>query len=194
MSRYLRTDEQHDVLVSLREVRNQFQRIDHDRNCWKWAIIALASAVNGALTCNLTGTMQVGALEMKCASKTIAALQKDSHEEMPQQRLASPAELLRRSKVSERIEAAGPRLEVLPLQEASFNRLFEFRDEFLHFKPSSVSIEISRLPSIVHNVMQIIKATIDDEWSFRHLDAPLQAELRELCDRIIQELERLGRF
>ncbi len=190
MPKYLRTDEQHDVLVSLKEVRNQIVRTDQDIDCWKWALIALASAVNGALTCNLSGTMQVGALCQKNAKRTITALQMDSSEELPEPRLANPHELLRRAKGEGRIEQAGPLIYATASQEKSFLRLFEFRNQFIHFHPTSWSIEITGMPSIFLDVMQIIEGTIDDGWSFRHLDETLGAELRTLFAEIVKELKQ----
>ncbi len=97
---YLSTDEQHDVLVSLREVLHQVERVAAgDIHCWKWAVIALASAVNGTLTCNLSGTMQVGALRKDDAEQTIMALQRDGATEMPPKpRLAPPDILLKRAR------------------------------------------------------------------------------------------------
>lgn len=194
MPNYLRTDEQHDVLVSLREVKHQLQRIDQDLNCWKWAVIALASAVNGGLTCNLTGTMQVGALTEKRAKLTIEALQSEPPKEIPDPRLAGPRDLLRRAQgVSKRFERAGRQLPLTESQTSSFKRLFDFRDMFVHFKPTGWSIEVSGMPSIFQDVMQIIEASVSDGWSFRHLEPELQDELTLLCNEIAQELEQLGR-
>ena len=92
MAQYLSTDEQHDVVVSLSEVAHQLERVAAGNiHCWKWATIALASAVNGALTCHLSGTMQVGALDEDDAYATIAALQKGAPVAVPTKpRLASP--------------------------------------------------------------------------------------------------------
>lgn len=188
MSRYLRTDEQYDVLVSLKEVRFQILRTDQDIDCWKWALIALASAVNGALTCNLSGTAQVGALDKKTAKKMIAALQNDSGEQAPEPRLAGPHELLQRAKGSGRIEGAGPHISVPKPQENSFRRIFKFRNQFIHFSPTGWSIELIGMPSIFLDVMQIIGATIDDGWSFRHLNETHYAELQMLYSEVVNEL------
>ena len=191
MSPYLRTDNQIDVLISLREVNHQLQRVKHDDSCWKWATIALASAVNGALTCNLTGTMQVGALEKSLVDKTISALQSESTKNMPLQRLATPSELLNRSKLRERIEHSGSPIIASTSQEDSFNLLFTRRDEFLHFKPSSQSIEVGSLPLTFRNVLDIIKQTIDDGWSFRNLERNSPSALNHIYEEIMQELDQL---
>jgi hypothetical protein len=191
---WMRTDAQHDVLVSLREVLNQLQRVEDDVNCWKWALNALANAVNSALTCNLTGTMQVGALETKIAEATIEALQSGSGKKIPKPRLASPHGLLERATdAAPRIEQAGTALKISPAQQKSFRRLFTFRDGFTHFKPTLWYIEVSGFPEIFRDVVQIVKAIIGDGRSFRR-DEALQSELRTLCDEITSKLQRLGSF
>lgn len=193
---YLSTDEQHDVLISLREVLHQVERVTAgDIHCWKWAVIALASAVNGALTCNLSGTMQVGALREEDAESTIAALQKDAATEMPPRpRLAPPDVLLKRARRDDkRVERAGPTLTISPHQKRSFDRVFEFRNAFLHFEPLGWSIETSGMPSIFENVLQIVGQTLADGWSFRHLDDHDRAELERVLHDVTRRLEELGR-
>lgn len=192
---YLSTDEQHDVLVSLREVLHQVERVAGGNiHCWKWAVIALASAVNGALTCNLSGTMQVGALSKEDAEKTIAALQKDVETEIPPKpRLAPPDVLLKRARHEDkRIERAGPMLTIGSHQKRSFDRLFAFRNSFLHFEPLGWSIETSGMPYIFENVLQIIAQTVQDGWSFRHLDDHERADLENVRDDLTRRLAELG--
>ena len=172
MDHWLATDEQRDVLVSLVEVRSQLERVSSgDIQSWKWAIIAMASAVNGALTCNLSGTIQVGALREDDAKQTISALQADSKNGLPNNpRLASPKELLKRARRSDkRFERAGPTIAIDSSQTKAFNQLFEFRNAFLHFEPLGWSIETSGMVHIFERVFSIVDQTICDGWSFRHL-------------------------
>lgn len=184
---YLSTDEQYDVLVSLREVFHQVERISAGNiHCWKWAVIALASAINGSLTCNLSGSMQVGALSHKDAVQTISALQYKGTTELPNRsHLASPTELLKRARRQDkRIERAGPILQVNSRQAKSFKRLFDFRNAFLHFEPLGWTIETSGMSSIFIDVVQLVELTVSDGWSFRNLNdhdlADIQTILHEL--------------
>ena len=115
-----------------------------DIHCWKWAVIALASAVNGALTCSPAPCRSVHSAE-EDAERTIAALQKDAVTAMPPKpRLAPPDILLKRARREDkRIERAGPTLTISPHQKRSFDRVFDFRNAFLHFEPLGWSIETS---------------------------------------------------
>lgn len=190
-SGYLTTNEQNDVLVSLCEVQHQLARImEGNTQCWKWSIIALASAVNGTLTCNLSGTMQIGALRNEDAQATIAGLQADSHTKLPSKpRLETPDKLLKRAQRDDkRLERAGAILQVTPEQKKSFSRLFEFRNAFLHFEPLGWSIETGGLPKMFQDNIGLIRQASNDGWSFRHLEDRETVELRDLLDTLMEHL------
>lgn len=194
-SGYLTTNEQNDVLVSLREVRHQLERIsDGNSQCWKWSIIALASAVNGALTCNLSGTMQIGALRVDDAQTTIAGLQAGSKTKVPSKPLIEkPDALLKRARREDRrLEKGGAILQVTPEQKSSFDRLFEFRNAFLHFEPLGWSIQTKGLPKMFQDNIGLIRQASNDGWSFRHLEDNEIAELRELLDTLMEHLGALS--
>ena len=71
---YLETDKQLDVLHSMQEVWRQLQRDEKTFANLKWATIALCNALNSMLVCNLSGTMQVGALRQNDAVTEIQRL------------------------------------------------------------------------------------------------------------------------
>jgi hypothetical protein len=195
-SMWLDTDEQHDVLVSLIEVEHQLRRVaDGNIHCWKWAIIALASAVNGALTCNLSGFMQVGALCEQDAEQMIASSQMDAKAERPKDPcLAKPGMLLKRARrTDKRLEPAGPILNIDSNQARAFRRLFHLRNAFLHFKPLGWSIETSGMVSIFQEMLSIIDQTITGGWSFRHLGNHDRKQLDQVRLELLHLLGDLDR-
>ena len=196
MENWLETDEQYDVLVSLSEVQHQVQRVaDGDAHCWKWAIIAMASAVNGALTCNLSGTMHVGALEENDAKRKIAALQIDATIERPvNPRLARPRELLKRARrADKRLETAGPPLTISDTQKRAFERLIEFRNAFMHFEPLGWFIETSGMVRIFEEVLSIIEQTSNGGWAFRHLIDRDREQLQIVLGELRHLFAKLGK-
>ena len=188
MTEYLETDEQNDVLTSLREVSHQLDRIKLDAGNWKWAVIALSSAVNGAMTCNLTGTMQIGALEKNKVEKTVSALQSKSTQNLPIQHLAKPLELLNRIQNKDRFEQAGPPIEITSAQENSVATILFLRNQFMHFSPSSWLIEVNGLPNTFVHIISLIDIIRNDGWSFRHLGAANAKELDGLIQKIANQL------
>lgn len=192
MTNYFTTTEQQDVLISLREVLAQLTRTEEDIHCWKWAVIALACAVNGALTCNLSGTMKVGALRRENCKKTIAGLQRDSETNIPDPWLAAPDELLCRSQEETRTESSGQRIIIDKGQQESFRLLFKFRDQFVHFKPCRWIVNETSFPLVFADVLAIIRQTAEDDWSFRRLAEPEKIELDRLLEATTIKLQQIG--
>jgi len=196
LDRWLRTDEQHDVVVSLDEVLHQMERVAAgETHCWKWAIIALASATSGALACNLSGTMQIGALNKCDAIQIIASFKDDTKVKPPKKlRLASPDELLKRARREKRIERAGPTLSIGVDQKRAFTRIIGFRNTFMHFEPMGLSVEVSGMTAIFERVLSIIEQVIEDGWSFRHLSDEDRKHLVRVCQdlrRVIDKIDSL---
>jgi hypothetical protein len=59
---WLRIDEQTDVVVSLSECLHCIRKLGEEPAFWKWAILSLHNALQGAMVCHLSGTAQLGAL------------------------------------------------------------------------------------------------------------------------------------
>lgn len=115
MQKWLITSEYEDVVVALQETEHQLGRIREGHiQGWKWATIALANACCGALVCNLSGSMQIGALTRCHAEKMIAAFEANSNLPAPKSvKLAGPRELLKRARrMDRRLEVAGPPLKL----------------------------------------------------------------------------------
>ena len=62
MSKYVRTDECQDVLASLEQCAFSLAQVRRSERAWKWVILSLHSALQGAMVCHLSGTEQLGAL------------------------------------------------------------------------------------------------------------------------------------
>ncbi|WP_209833102.1 hypothetical protein [Ruegeria sp. HKCCE3926] len=190
---YFYTDEAHDVLISLSEVVHQMERVAQgDKHCWKWVVIAMASAINGALTCHLSGNIQVGALTKIDARATIDALQDHNHDELPKKpKLANPRELfVRARREDKRLEPAGCILTLSSVQKRAFDKLFELRNSFSHFEPRGWGIEVSGMPSIMLNLLNIIEQIYDDCWAFRHLSDNDYEDFNRLLGALNKQLTK----
>ena len=69
MKTYVRTDERQDVLASLDHCARCLAETEHSDGAWKWVILSLHSALQGAMVCHLSGTAEAGALTPTCARK-----------------------------------------------------------------------------------------------------------------------------
>ena len=65
MSAYVEIDECQDVLVSLDHCVICLGLVEPSPGAWKWVILPLHSALQGAMVCHLSGTAQAGALDIE---------------------------------------------------------------------------------------------------------------------------------
>lgn len=171
MPDYLRTDAQTDVLVSLNEFLRQLGRVKEDRQAWKFAIVALMFATNGALVYFLSGTMQIGALKEGNAEMAIKALEKDSGLDIPEPFLAAPSELLKRARgLSRRFDTRNEILTVPDEHVKNFEKILKFRNQLNHFSPQVWLIELYGLPRLCSHCIEIIDLVHAEGWAFRHLE------------------------
>lgn len=194
MATFLETDERHDVFVSLQEFDRQLDAVEVDSGRWKFALIAVTLAVNGALVCFLSGTMQTGALRKREAKLAIEAMQLGSDVPRPKPFLAAPSELLERATGTERYDTQEKKLSVSEPQKASFKLLTEFRNQFIHFHPAGWVVEVSGLPKHCAAVLEVINTIREDGYAFLHLSDAHRVELDSLLVSCAKKLERLDRI
>lgn len=192
---YLHTGEQIDVLVSLREVMHQLQRAQSDPQCWKWVVNALVSAANGAMVCNLSGSMGIGALIERHQRKMIEALDvtmrtQGAVSDLPRTFLDTPSALLANVKKQERVEAgSGPPHRFSDEVENDFAWLIEVRNNFTHFQPQGWSIHIPSIAEKSLSTLSIVEAVAKDGHSLRHLEGCEYEEVIKGCEAIAATLK-----
>ncbi|MCA8928801.1 MAG: hypothetical protein KDC18_12080 [Alphaproteobacteria bacterium] len=195
MPEWVEIDEPKDIYHSLNETLFQLKRIKAENIYWKWSIIALTCSVNSALVFHLTGTYGIGALEENCAEKTLSALNDfECDSEYPKSFLAKPIDLLKRvSGKLEPLEYGGGIILINEIEFLEFKKIFQIRNEFIHYKPTSWAIEVSGLPNSFFNVMSIIQKIIDNGYALRHLSAREREEIIDICAKIYKEIDSIKR-
>lgn len=192
---WLETDEATDVLGSLSVCMLCLDRVHSEPAMWKWAVLSLHNAVQGAMVCHLSGTMQIGALTDQSARAWIKRHEEDRRGaagSVPDDRLASPKDLFARlTDGNKRCEQAGEVLHFSEDQRCSFGSLHDFRNDFAHFTPKGWSIELVGLPRILLDVLSIVEAIAKDPWPFRHLKDRDRARLSTTSGRIRNTLETI---
>lgn len=191
MTRYVRTDERQDVLASLDHCARCLVEAERSDGAWKWVILSLHSALQGAMVCHLSGTAGIGALTSECAQEWNEWHERHRRgeiEDPPRDRVATAKALFERLAMeSKRVEAGcGQILEITPAQKVSFERLHALRNSFTHFSPKGWSIELQLIEEVVLDMLDVIALIADDRWPFRHLPP----EEWELLQTRIVELRR----
>lgn len=188
---YIEFDEYSDALYSLRHAAFFCAETARDRTMWKWAIIALHNALQGAMICHLSGTAGLGALEkdsIKAALDWHEGDRMGQSQPYPKEKVA-PANVLfkRLSGQASTHEGAGGPIKTSKQEVSSFERLHALRNDFSHFTPKSWIIETSGLAQIFGGISQILLRILDAGFAFRHADPALIEEARSCLARFVAE-------
>ena len=211
---WLSIDEATDVAASLRHLGHCLKLAQTDQSAWKWSIIAIHNALQGSMTCHLSGTALLGCLSKKSACEWLEWREKDrrgeigwieslpdefgipsrrpasKHDHAPHQYMATPQVLFDRLH-KEKLRAEGGCGAILSIaleQRKSFKLLNGLRNQFAHFTPMGWSIEISGLPRIFNDMLAVIRMISNDPWPFRHLDHAGRNAHDKLLDELIADV------
>ena len=164
---YLRTDEYDDVLGSIRHAIVCSRLVENDPQAYKWGILALHSALQGACVCHLVGsTAPLGVVYNE--QEWIDYLNNRDENKPPKTKLKSLPELLNALRNSD--TSKNGKIEI---SKKEYDRLKYFHDkirnQFVHFEPQGWSLEISGLPDFARLIAKIIKEIHSKRYAFRHL-------------------------
>lgn len=174
---WVQTDEAEDAAGSLRHALRCTGYVAEDPQAWKWAALALHSALQGACVCHLTTSFApVGAVTPRNAAEWIAYAEQsrtDPDTKPPRTQLMALPDLL---KAVRKPNSAGDRSNDLGIviSDTEFAWLRRFHDtvrnQFVHFEPMGWSLEVSGIPEIGVLVARIIGEILEAGYGFRHHD------------------------
>jgi len=173
VSDWLKTNEIEEFIDALEHTARQAARVREDVRAWKWLIIALHSALQGACVCALRGhdTAGVTMLTKKSCKEIRHWLHVESRKNpcapMPPERLASLKELFAR--VRDRDLLPAPHTLCATAEAvADIDKLNRLRNDFIHFVPRGLSLELSGMPRIVGYAAEAIEHLAVAQPSFWH--------------------------
>ncbi len=188
---WIRTNEVEDVTGSIRHVIRTVEFLADDPFAWKWIILALHSALQGACICHLTTTAApVGAVSDRNAVDWLAYFE-DSRTNRnatpPKTYLMTLPELLKAIRkpysAGDSSNAAG-----ITVSDSEFRWLKrfhdDFRNQFVHFEPMGWSIEVSGIPEIAKLVARIIQDIFSMGWGFRHQSLVQREDMQRCLDTL----------
>lgn len=195
MEHWVRTDEVEDVAGSLRHVIRTANFVSSDPQAWKWIVLALHSALQGACVCHLTTTAApVGAVTERNEIEWLEYFEKirtDSNAEPPKTYLMGFSDLL---KAVRKPQSAGDRSNAfgVTISDSELRWLVKFHDgirnQFAHFEPMGWSIDMSGIPAIAKLVARIIQDVLDIGWGFRHQRSEQRNDMKRSL-RALAEME-----
>ena len=202
MSMYVHTDECQDVLASLEQCALSLAQVRRSERAWKWVILSLHSALQGAMVCHLSGTERLGALEKRSATKWRGWNKRNIQDDRDDsgvpisERVADAKKLFKRLHCSAaRVEdGCGGVISIAEHQRESFKRLHELRNELSHFSPKGWSIGLSGTKQVIGDVLNIMCLIADDRWPFRHMTEQDRNILRSKIEGVRREADATDRI
>jgi hypothetical protein len=197
MAEWFETDERLDVLHSLRHASACKREAQERPEMWKWSIIAMHNALQGALACHLSGSQQIGAMKAEFGRQWLVYNQHDRDPAMdvPIEELASVHALFQRATTGIETTRRGNRVEwvsdnslppisVPETTTKGFEKLVQLRNDFIHFTPKGWSIELSGMNDIYSGLSDFISKIKSAGWAFRHLSTEESHEMDQLLTEL----------
>jgi len=162
---WLRTDEREDAIASLKLYLVALAKVHSDIVYWKWAIVSLHSAVQSLMAFHLGFGNDLLVMTQEDAEAWLEA--HESGAGYPETKMDSFLNLYKKIK---KHEVLGYKFVPSGQQGGSIKRLNWFRNEFVHFMPKGWSIEMSGMPSICLDNLNIMKSLNDGPVGMRWED------------------------
>lgn len=152
---FLRTDEEQETADAMTVAAEFAARTVSDVWLWRWVVIALHSAAQGAMVLSLRHGNGLLALDDETYAKWM-----DAHEKglpYPEERLDTYLGLYRKVK-HRQWGSIGGNTPFAPqgTEGGDIKRLNEIRNDFIHFTPKGWSLEVNGLPRICQSVARLI--------------------------------------
>jgi hypothetical protein len=154
---WLRTNEKQEFISSIRMIVGSLVSVSNGLEHWKWVVIALHNSMQGAMVMALRGGNNLRIMPQKLAMRCLAA--NDAGHPWPDERLDTFSKLYEKVKDQETMNMfitsrALPEEEEL---KTSIKVLLKLRNQFIHFVPQGLSIELSGMPKICVTVLRAIQ-------------------------------------
>lgn len=176
---WLHTDEREDILASLRMLSTACDLVQADISAWKWIVIGTHSALQSAIAFHLGFGNDLLVARQEDAAAWLAAHEDGSP--YPDTMMDSFPNLYKKLK---QVDVLGYRFTPKGTQGSSIKRLNQFRNEFVHFMPKGWSVELTGMPTICADCLDVI-ASIDQSSLRMRWDDQEQhdafCEMLELC-------------
>ncbi|MEP3051325.1 MAG: hypothetical protein ABJP48_09500 [Erythrobacter sp.] len=181
-----------DVAGSIRHANRMVGCVNDDPQAYKWVVLALHSALQGACVCHLTTSAgSLGAVTEGSKRNTIDYHEKsrtDKTAQAPKAYLMPLPDLLKAVRKPNSAGNPGNNEGICISEEDMewLNWLHASRNEFVHFKSKSWSCYVSDIPELAKLISRIIQDILDVRWAFRHQDPEQIQELEESLKQLAQ--------
>lgn len=183
---WLRTDEREDILASLRMLSNSCDSVRADISAWKWVVIGSHSALQSAFVFHLGFGNDLLLARQEDAAAWVTAHEDGSP--YPETMMDSFPNLYKKLK---QVDVLGYRFIPRGTQGRSIKRLNQFRNEFVHFMPKGWSIELTGMPTICTDCLDVIGVLDQNSLCMRWESQEQHEEFCEILQQCQSKLQAI---
>lgn len=189
---YLRTDDELETINAVKMAGQFAASITADTHMWRWTVIALHNAAQGAMVLSLRHGNGLMALTEKSAAAWKAAY--EARKPPPPDRLDSYPGLYKKVKSVEYGNLNG-NLRFVPegTEDQDIKDLNGLRNEFIHFTPKGWSLGYAGLPRIGLSVARLISFLTLDSTNVLWHRVGARDQMAELHSELVRELGDLDK-
>lgn len=162
---WFRTDEKEDAIAAIAMFAECSARLLEDIKYWKWAIISLHNVLQSVMVIYLRVGDSFLVMRQEDAEAWLAA--HENGDPYPETKMDSFMNLYGKIKKTPR---GSYKFKPKGQQGASVKWLNMFRNQFIHFMPMGWSIEMSGMPSICNDCLDIIRELEENFLCIRWVD------------------------
>lgn len=192
----LRTDERTEAVRALRMVANLLPQVEGDSYMWKWVVIALQNAVQAFMVLALQGTWHVRVLLPNHAKKMMEAWENGDHERMFKDYYLDDFLQLYRKVQDECMMGQYVHSKAFAAEgtvTTSMERLVRLRNDFIHFVPMTLYVDVSDLPNVVLDVLNLINfLAFESQNVFWGLDEHQAVQVQDLLEQVGRSASQLA--
>lgn len=156
MDLWLRTNETEEAISALEMLAEMAQCLANDRYRWKWTIISMHNALQAFMVIALRHSDGLLTLKDKIAAQWLKWYREGG--EFPRQKLDNFQNLYKKVQGDGMLRYVNSkRFEAGPQHDRAVKKLNELRNEFIHFVPKGWSLELTGLPEICLDCLEIIE-------------------------------------
>jgi hypothetical protein len=154
--RWLRTDELKEALTYLEGLPYFLEKACVDHHYWKWVIISIHSLLHCIMIHALKGSNGLLTYKDEISSAWLAAYYANEKYKIPKNPIDAFLNLYKKVKSGRsRLYITSKEFIATKDHDSSMRRLNSFRNDFIHFSPHSWSIEISGMPRICLDCLDV---------------------------------------
>jgi hypothetical protein len=188
---WIHTDELTEAILALEMALEQAKRVSENTCFWKWAIIALHNSLQGFMVCALRGTNNLNVIKERYAKKWLEAY--ESGQPLPPREFIDSFLNLYKKIQDNRMLMYTVSRKFIPSgqQDRSVKKLNQLRNKFIHFTPKGWSLEVSGLPQIGIDCVNVIRFLAFESENILWTDESFRLRLESATTDLTVVLEEL---